>query len=292
MFGRNVLSELRAVAYLYAVEQCAGKRDAAQKMGVSIDTLNKYIEQLEEECGTELLCMVNNCSQLTSRGKKIAGYAVGIERVLQHIYAVASERDELEGEIHLLWNRNIRSSIISSDLWGFLKRHKRLTVLSSSVDKNVDISGYDYDIALVSSLPTGDDWELVYSKNISFGFFATGKYLSKTVYPLDMDDMLENHHMIFKYDTAKWLKHGDEIMEKAKHKSYISDAAFMVKDGVENDIGIGLLPLSFVRYGLVCLDNIPCSTNARAYIVAKKARYRDKGVKLVSEYLKEMLKTT
>lgn len=290
MLGRRVLSELRAVAYLYAVEQCAGKRDAAKKMGVSIDTLNKYIEQLEEDCGTELLCMVNNCSQLTSRGKKIVAYAADIERVLRHMYAVVSERDELEGEIRLLWNRSVRSSIISSDLWGFLKRHKRLTVLSTSVDEAVDSSNQDYDIALVSSLPKGDDWELICSKDIRFGFFATSRYLNKNGYPVDMDDMLENHHMIFKHDTADWLGHGDRIMEDAKNKAYVSDASFMVKDGVENDVGIGLLPLSFVRYGFVCLDNIKCSTHTPIYIVTKKAKRNIKSVKLVGEYLKEILK--
>ena len=290
MFGRKILSELRAVAYLYAVEQCAGKRDAAKKMNVSIDTLNKYIEQLEEECGTELLCTVGNCSQLTSRGKKIAAYAAGIEQALQHMYAVVSERDELDGEIKLLWNRSIRSSIISSELWSFLKRHKQLTVLSTSVDKDIDISGYDYDIALVSTLPKGDDWELVCSKNIRFGFFATSRYLNKAGYPVDMEDMLKNHHMIFKYDTAEWLKHGNEIMEKAQHKAYVSDATFMVRDGVENDVGIGLLPLSFVHYGLVCLDNIQCRTDTTVYIVAKKARRNVKSVMLIREYLKEILK--
>lgn len=102
MLGKRGLSELRAAAYLYAIEQCDGKREAARKMGVSVDTLNKYIEFLEEDCGTELLCTTGSDIQLTARGKKITSYMSKIERVLQHMYEVVSERDKLNGDIRLL----------------------------------------------------------------------------------------------------------------------------------------------------------------------------------------------
>ncbi len=292
MLGKRGLSELRAAVYLYAIEQCSGKREAARKMGVSVDTLNKYIEFLEEECGTELLCTVGNNSQLTSRGMKIASYVAATERILQHMYAVVSERDELKGSIRLLWNRSIRSSIISADLWNFLKRHSNFTVYSTTVDVCSDINDYDCDVALVISPLANDKWEIICSHRIHFGFFATSRYLKKHGYPVDMQDMLEKHQLIFKKDTDKWLKNGEELMAAAKHKAYISDASFVVKDSVENDVGIGLLPLSFVRYGLVCLDNIPCETNTCAYILVRKDLAENKQIGLVCEYLKEIINNT
>lgn len=290
MLGKRGLSELRAAAYLYAIEQCDGKREAARKMRVSVDTLNKYIEFLEEDCGTELLCTTGSDIQLTARGKKITSYMSKIERVLQHMYEVVSERDKLNGDIRLLWNLSIRSIIISSELWNFLKCHSNCTIYSMSVDAGADINKFDCNIALVQQIPQKGDWEVVYSKKIRFGFFATSYYLKKHGYPLNVQDMLKNHYMIFKKGTEIWLENGKEIVANAQHKVYVSDTSFMVKESVENDVGIGLLPLSFVRYGLVCLDNIPCNTKTNAYILVRKSQVNDKQINLFCEYLKEIIK--
>lgn len=292
MFGKKTLAELKAVLFLYAVDRYEGKRGAAKKMDVSVDTLTKYIEDLEEECGSELLSSSGSGCKLTSKGLRFADYAAEIEQVLQHMYILLSERDEIGGEVRLLWDHNIRANIMSSDLWTLLKKHKNITITSRTIGSGENIKDFSYDIALFYHLPAGGDWELIYTQPAKSRFFASSGYLKKYGYPMNLEDMLENHRMIFKHDCQDWLKNGKYLMENAKHKVYVSDMSFTVNDAVHNGIGIGILPPSFVRYGLVCLDNIPCEVMVNIYVVAHRDFRNINRVRVVGEYIKEMLKNT
>ena len=292
MFGKKTLADLKAVLFLYAIDRYDGKRSAAKKMDVSVDTLTKYIHDFEEECGTQLLSSNAGGCRLTSHGLRFADYAAEIEHELQHMYTLVAERDEVKGEVRLLWDHNIRANIMMADLWTLFKKHKNIAIISNSFDSTTDIKNFSYDIALCYRLPPGNEWELIYSSPVRAKFFASTSYLKKYGYPMDLNDMLENHRMVFKHDCDEWLKNGKFLLEQAKHKIYISDTSFMVNDAVRNGIGIGILPRSFSRTGLVCLDNIKCEVTANIYVIAHRDFKSLSRVKIVGEYIKEVLKGT
>lgn len=290
MFGKKTLADLRAVVFLHAIDRYEGKRSAAKKMDVSIDTLTKYIQGFEEECGAELLNTDGGNCRLTPRGLHFAEYAAEIERELQHMYTLVAEKDEIKGEVRLLWDHNIRANVLISDWWVLLKKHKNITIISRSFDSIANIKNFSYDIALSYRLPPGNDWELIYTSPVKSKFFASTTCLKKFGYPVDMDDMLENHRMVFKHDSDEWLKNGKFLLDRAKHKVYISDLSFTVNDAISNGVGIGVMPYSFAHSGLVCLDNIPCEIAANIYVIAHRDFKSLNRVKVVGEYIKEILK--
>lgn len=289
MFGKKTLADLKAVLFLRAIDQYEGKRSAAKMMDVSIDTLTKYIEDLEQECGTELLNVTASGCKLTSRGIRFAEYAAEIGRVLQHMYALMAEKDDITGEIRLLFDHNIRANLLTVDLWNFMKKHRHVNVVSRFVDSLKDIKNFSYDLAISYHLPSEGDWELLYSGTVKSKFFASTAYLKKFGYPENLEEMLDKHYMIFKYDSQDWMNNGKFLMDRARNKAYISDTSFMISDAVASGVGIGILPASFVRYGLVALDNIECDTSTTIYVIAHRHSKDLRRVQILAEHIKEIL---
>ena len=49
MVNKKDISIIESLLFLQAIDQCAGKRKASETLNISIDTINKYIESLEDE---------------------------------------------------------------------------------------------------------------------------------------------------------------------------------------------------------------------------------------------------
>ena len=289
MFGKKALADLKALVFLYAVSQCEGKRRAAKEMGISVDTITKYIRYLEQECGTDLLHSSGGETKLTPRGAQFAAFAAELEQALKRLYILATEKDGLKGEVRLLWDGNIRADVVATDLWKVFRKNRNIRVTSLSFDSDNEVKNSAYDIALGYKLPRGDDWELFFSRPVKANFFASSEYLNKYGYPKDLEDMLQNHHMIFKSNSEDWLNEAKYIFKAAQHKVYVSDNVFMLHEAIKNGIGIGVMPSSFAKTGLVCLDNIHCEISANVYAVVHRDFKTFSRVKIVGEYLKEAL---
>ena len=69
--------------------------------------------------------------------------------------------------------------------------------------------------------------------------------------------MIKNHRFITKHDS--WLKTalGEERFKQARI-NFVSNNTLTLIKALENNAGIGIMPLSFALTGLVCLDNIIC----------------------------------
>ncbi len=107
MFGKKALADLKALVFLYAVSQCEGKRKAAKAMGISVDTVTKYIKYLEQECGTDLLSSYRGESRLTSRGAQFASFAEELTHELKHMYALVA--DYLDAEDQKFGSKDLRN---------------------------------------------------------------------------------------------------------------------------------------------------------------------------------------
>ncbi|MBE6449011.1 MAG: LysR family transcriptional regulator [Alphaproteobacteria bacterium] len=289
MLGKKTLTDLKAVMYLYAVGGYEGKRKAARELDVSIDTLSKYIDGLEEECGSKLLNTAGTGSVLTLRGERICRWAAEIEKELNIMYELVSEKDVLKGEIKMAWGLNARAAIISGELWDFLRKHKDITLSSSTVRKIDELKSMNCDVALTTLPPNFDGWEVMNVKDIQTGFFASTSYLRKYGYPIDINDMLNNHRMVFMRKGDAWANGEHKFLEKSKRPLYLTDTSYAVKEAITNGMGIGILPQSFTRKGLVCLDNIKTGISGQISLSIKTSSKNIKRVRVLAEYLRSIL---
>ncbi len=289
MLAKKALADFKAVMLLNAINKFNGKRKAAKELDISIDTLSKYVDTLEQECGSKLFNSTATGTSLTMRGERIADYSAELEEVLKHMYAIVSNKEELVGEVKLLWDRHARANTTNKRLWDCLKKYKRITLTSTTVDKVNDNKNLTYDILITYELPTNSDWELIYSKKTVTGFFASAQYLKKYGYPQTKEEMLSKHRMVLLREDKTWMHGAGEYLYNAKNKAYLGDSSFAINEAVEVGVGIGILPMSFVGKGLVCLDNIKSDAVGTVYMLVHKQTKNNQRVKVIAEHLKSML---
>ncbi len=289
MLGKKALADFKAMMVLQAINQLDGKRKAAKELDISIDTLNKYIENLEKDCGGKLINSSGTGSSLTVRGEQVAIWAREILRDLNHMYIMMSEREELKGEVKILWDENARANTINADLWNYLKKNKNVTLVSTTITDVDEWVNYSADLMVSNVRWLGDEWEEIYSKDIRGGYFASSQYLKKYGYPKNKEDMLENHRMIFLRDEYSWLFGEEEYIDRARHKVYLGDSSFATNEAIESGVGIGLMPLYFAKKGLVCLDSIECNALGTVYLSVHKVSREVQRVKVMAEHLIAMI---
>ena len=289
MLNKKALADFKAMLVLQAINQLDGKRKAAKELDLSIDTINKYIETLEKDCGGKLINSTGSGTSLTVRGEQVAGWSREILRELNHMYIMMSEREELKGEVKILWDENARANTINSDLWSYLKKNKNVTLVSTTITNVNEWKNYSADLMVSNVRWLGDEWEEIYSKKIFAGYFASSQYLKKYGYPKDKEDMLKNHRVMFLRDNYAWLQGVDDDIKNASHKVYMSDSSFALNEAIASGVGIGLMPLYFAKKGLVYLENIESNAVGTVYLSVHKVSKMVQRVKVMAEHLIAMI---
>lgn len=290
MFSKKDLMNLESVIMLSAVDENSGKRKASAALNTSVDTINKYIDSLEGELGIKLLSSSEKGSSLTVNGRKVADLAIRIKEHLRDIYRVVPLDGDIKGEVQIIYDQNVRSNFVARDLTDFFEHSPDIQLIGHLVDGVPDMSDMKYDVCLSYGVPSGDDIVVIYSKPILYGFFASAKYLARYKYPVDLDDMLNNHRMVLTSSSAQRIKEGKEFLRKARRISYLSNSAYATYEVIRSGGGIGLMPLSFASEGLVCLDNIKSESTATIYLTAHRSTKDIPKIRVILDYYKELIK--
>lgn len=273
MFSKKDLMNMEGIMMLHAIKKGGGKRNAAKFLNTSIDTLNKYLNNLEYELGVKLVASDEKGCVLTEKGEAVVAIADIIKKNLQQAYAVVPVADNsVKGEVRIAYERDARSNMYVY-LGDVLDQYPDISLYIDTFDTVPDMSKMSYDICIGYNIPKGDDLVVVYSRKVSFGFFASSEYLAKHSYPQDLNDLLNNHRLLVKNDGWWKTSEGKRIIQNAKKGVCFSNSSFVINDLTISGSGIAIMPTNFIRggNGMVCLDNIPCSVDATIYIVTHRS---------------------
>lgn len=269
MIGKKELSILEGILFLRAIEQCEGKRKASEALCTSIDTINKYLENLEQELGVKLISSNGRGSSLTNAAMRIVEKTSKIKEIIDEVQNIRLENREIKGEVKVYMSLGYASYLVPQDLSALFDIFPELKINSVT---STDIKSFDtdnFDIALTYESIDNNNVVLITEKNVHCGFFATSKYLAQKGYPLNIDDMVENHRLITKHDSLLRKIIGEERFKKAKI-CFESNNSMALINALENNTGIGLMPLSFALNGFVCLDNIVCDIPVTYHLYANR----------------------
>ena len=283
---------LEGLVMLYAVSKHSQKKRAAKALNTSLDTLNKYLQSLENELGVKLVSASERGCSVTSSGEKILEIATQVKDCLSQIYSVSPLTDEVSGEIRIIYDRNVRCNIYLRKMGEFYSQYPNLSLLTDvSDDEIIDMSTQEYDIALSYDIPKGEDVVIEASKYTPCGFFVSADYLLHHPCPQSIDEMLNEHHLVLKKDAWKWLENAAKIKQSTKRGTILSNSTFVVNDAVMNGAGIGVMPMSFAKAGqkLVCLDHLPCHVNSTIYLTSHQSIRNITKVRMVLDYYKRLL---
>ena len=269
MIGKKELSILEGILFLRAIEQCEGKRKASEALCTSIDTINKYLENLEQELGVKLISSNGRGSSLTSAAQRIVEKTTKIKEIIDEVQNISLENREIKGEVKVYMALGYASYLVPQDLSALFDVFPGLKINSVTATSKSFFNVDNFDIALTYETIEDNDIVLITEKHVHCGFFASPKYLAEKGYPLDIDDMVANHRLIAKHDKLLRKVIGDERFKKAKI-CFESNNSMALINALENNTGIGIMPLSFSMNGFVCLDNIACDIPVTYHLYANR----------------------
>lgn len=290
MITKRSLQNLSALMILSAIGRYQSKRKVAEVMSTSIDTVNKYVSNLEHSLGLQLVINNSKGCHLTNRATHIVEQVKGVQEVLDQIYSQRPENNKYKGDVVICMPLAASSNMLPYDVPEFIDEYPDIKIVSINTLDSPNCEELGVDLGIVTSTPEKfHEYSLISKNNVKCGFFANPRYLNKYGTPKSMDDLIENHRIISGQYCSGRVKGWDEILQKAKHVCYSSNSTFSVAEVIRYGLGIGLMPLRFKDEGFVHLDNIKFEHEAIFYLVANNNTKDIPRVKAVSEYYKNVL---
>lgn len=268
--SKKDIMNLESMLLLLAVTQHEGKRKASDAISTSVDTINKYIDNLEQTLKTKLVNCNGRGTTLTPNGRKITESALKIKNILNEIYVAASEEGEVKGKVRIGMAAGLNANLFAESICNLYDQYPEISINMHSDFDALNISDLSFDIGIGYEKPSGSEAVVLYNRTLKFYFFASPEYLAVHGYPLDFEDMLENHRIINKESYYRFAKGINKDLEGARFLCYTTNSSFAMAEVIRNNLGIGLLPAQYKNEGLVCLDNIKYSLDIPIYLFAHR----------------------
>ncbi|MDO4183785.1 MAG: LysR family transcriptional regulator [Rhodospirillales bacterium] len=279
----------QALLILSEIDKCGSQRKASEQLGMSIDTINKYISILEEEIGCKLLIGHSRGVILTISGKNLIRHVSDIENIFNQIYNEQPSKGKLKGDVLVSMPLSVSTNLLPRCIDDLFSTYPDINLVTRLYMDNTDFSTMDADIGLTFLAPKNNDAVILYKRQIPCGYFASPEYLAQHGYPKDFDDLLNNHWLITRVQLQNFLQEWKHVIKEAKHIRYITNSTYAATEIVRYGGGIAIMPMRFAKEGFVCLDNLKCETAPTIYLVGNKKSKDLPRVRVVINFYKKLI---
>lgn len=289
MITKKDIAKLEGLLMLVAVSENSSKKKVAENLSLSVDTLNKYVTDLEKDLGTKLTASNGRGTVLTHEAQSVVKMGYDIKKIIRSVEAVASHKNTLSGTVRVGMPLAAAAALEPKDISCFWEKYPDIHLESVSNYEPPNLNVLDVDFGITFEPPTGSDLVIVESRSVDCGFMASPSYLSKYGEPKDMDDLLLNHRICGKLNHYRYLKEWKEIMGKAQHICFSSNSNYSVLKIMRYGGGIGIMPLHFADEGLVRLKNISTTPQLKFYLIAHRVTKDIPKIRVVLDYYRKVL---
>lgn len=254
------LKNIRGIFYLKAISLFGNKRNAALMLATSIETINLYVDYLQNSLQISLMKCDNQGSYLTNEGAVVI---FKFDRVTQFINHLIKQKYNKNQNIRIALEKGINISMksLSDDL------EQDITVFTD----NPDLHTNEWDIAISFSQPQSDNLIICYTRKIKCGFFASIEYLSTFGTPKDLDDIKQNHLILDGRNRPYADKNYCDFIDNCQKTRFIENSNIAILDTVSYGGGICLAPLTISRNNLVYLEHLSSNAEATLYLSIHKS---------------------
>ena len=235
MLTRKDMNKLVSLLYLLSVSQNASKRKASEKLDTSIDTINKYLGDLEQDLGSKLLASNGRGTQTTPEALEILPLGQTLKSILREVEFLATKNSEISGVVRLSVEDGVTSTLFNGKFLDVFRRYPGLQIQTENGNGLSGLSLLDYDIAMSYTPPSGSDLTIYHAQTVRCGLYASPSYIEEFGMPYDMDDLLNNHRFCEQIYSSRQIKGWKELRKDIKHITYSS---FPVNWKTENLISV------------------------------------------------------
>ncbi|MGB5776639.1 MAG: LysR family transcriptional regulator, partial [Sedimenticolaceae bacterium] len=194
---------------------------AAKRLDSTPAAVSRRIKALEQRLGVRLLQRTTRKTQLTEAGelyfREVSRLLGGLREVEERLEAVTHQPT---GELRIVAPMSFGQRRLASVVARFARRHPKLRVTLKLEDRETDIVGEGFDLAVRISYPADSSFVARPIASIPRYFCASPDYLERRGVPLSPEDLL--HHDCLHYnlisEREEWTFGGDD-----------SDATILVK---------------------------------------------------------------
>lgn len=291
MITKKDINKLDGLLYLYALSKTNSKRSVAEKLGTSVDTINKYISDLEQETKTIFLVSNGRGTTITPEGERILRTSEDIVRALHSINDYADTAASCAGIVRIGTTDAIAGYLGNEGLAGLMAQYPDLYIETHISNQIPDMATLEVDIAISYEPPKHPDLVLAGVRKVRCGLFASRRYLAYYGKPRNMQDLVLNHRICDKGSHQTYVPGWKEVVDNARHIVYRTNSVFSLHNAVTNGIGIGILPLGNSFDNLMHLDNLSFNFDFNIYLIAHKDTKDMPRIRLVLDFAREFLQT-
>lgn len=278
-FNLLSLKNLRGIFYLKAISVYGNKRNASQMLAASVETINSYIEDLENFLEIPLLRSDNQGSHLTFSGQKLLSKFDTLLDILTYINKLRKVNKEQKIRLALASDIDFTASGQNTYI--------RQDIVVFADDPNLHTE--DWDIAITYSEPSATDLIILHQQKIPCGFFASQKYLDQFGLPKDIPDIQKNHRVLDGSNRPYADKKYRSLIQNCQKICPISNSNIILPDMARYGVGICIVPLTISQNNLIHLDYLPCEAKATLYLSAHKDLKEQPKYQIIIDSCRQML---
>jgi len=252
--------DLNDFFYFVHVVDCGGFTSAGRKLRIPKSTLSHRIQQLEAALGVRLLNRTSRQFGMTNAGEEFYHHAVGMLQQAEQAETVIKQRlSEPSGTVRFTTSVANAQFVMRQMIVDFLVRFPKVNLVEHATDRQVDILGENFDIAIrAHSTPLPDSTLVQRSLAPAPWFlFAGASYLERNGTPSTPRD-LAGHASLFMMRSGvvpSWHLRNRSKGEQQEvvlplTPRLLGDDMVSLKEAARAGLGIVALP------GYVCRDDV------------------------------------
>src|ERR1700756_963875 len=247
------LADWDAARVFLEVARSGSFRSAAERLGLSINSGRRRIDDFEKQTGSTLFTRDVHGAHLTDEGTMVVSAVERMEAAsLDLLRASIAAGNALSGEIRVAVGENLGTFWLAPRLVEFQQSFPNILVDLQCAMRSADVLRHEADVAIHLSRPAALDVKLVRLGRMHMNFFASQKYLETYGVPRNLDEM-RRHRLV--------LQVADEAAAKEAFESvfpgYAQRDLVMMKTNVSsanswavaNGAGIGVFPTYALALG-------------------------------------------
>ena len=289
MLTKKEILKLEGLLYLYALSKAPSKREVCRNLNVSADTLNKYLNFLQQELGTRFINSDGRGTALTPEGRHLIELSENIIKTIRSVGNYANEASAYKGTVRLCMTDAIADYFGPDNIFEFMQLYPDIKLESTITNKLPDMETLETDIFIGYRPHTDPDTVIIAHKQVHCRLFAAKRYLSLYGMPQSLDDLLENHRLLDKLEHSLYVPQWKEITDKASHVVYRTNSIFQFRHYLNEGVGIGICPTIYGNNKLYPITSVDFEFDIDVFLMAHKDTKDMPRIRVMLDYLKELL---
>ncbi len=243
------MDDLNEIAVFVKVVQAGSFTQAARQLGMPNSTVSSKVSSLETRLGVTLIRRTTRKLNVTPAGRSFFDQCLkGLAAIETAQGEILSGQGEPQGLLRLTAPAELGSSLLPALVSEFTRKYPKVSIEVLLTDRLIDLLAENFDLAIRASILK--DSSLIAKKlgAVSFGLFASPKYLKVAGQPQQPKDLMGHQFVQFTpLGTTEWKLSGPKGEGRSEVKlpvpgRVLSNDMAMIKNLSLAGGGIAMLP--------------------------------------------------